>query len=82
MSIMEAIDSEDYRRAVAEAREYVRRNGGTGSVSTIFDMKDDRYQGFRVLVNLKPFYGQHSHVLAPPSTRAAWSPPGPTPDGS
>jgi hypothetical protein len=69
MSIMDALASEDLRRAVAEAREYVRRQGGTGGIEVDFEMKDDRYQGFRVRVNCKPFYGRHSHQLAPPSTQ-------------
>lgn len=67
MSIIEALVSDDLRRAVAEAREYVRRQGGTGDVAVHFDMKGDRYQGFRVVVNCKPFYGPNSHQLAPPS---------------
>lgn len=69
MSIMEALESEELKRAVAEAREYVRRQGGTGEVVVHFDMKDNRYIQFRVGVPaLRPFYGPNSHVLAPPST--------------
>lgn len=70
MSIQEALASDDLKRAVAEAREYVRRQGGTGDITVHFDMKDDRYQGFRVgVAPLKPFYGPNSHILAPPSTK-------------
>lgn len=68
MSIMEALASDEMKRAVAEAREYVRRQGGTGEVVVHFDLKDNRYLQFRVGTSCRPFYGPNSHVLAPPST--------------